>query len=105
MSHKLSPVINANRAFNGTLITLINRKNRAPIPINSIFGIRRANKYNWITGPAAFANIVENPPKTPAPNPNPLDSANRSNDIGFNRLIACTPTINNTHPPITRRAV
>lgn len=45
-NHKLSPVVRLNPPIIGNLIKLTKRKNRAPTPINFIFGKCRAKKYS-----------------------------------------------------------
>ena len=52
-------------ARNGTLVRLTIAKNHAEVPRNTFTSKRAARKYIDITGPAAFATIVVNPPSVP----------------------------------------
>ena len=50
---------------NGTFARFTIAKNHAAVPRNSFTGNRDARKYIDMTGPAAFATIVVNPPSVP----------------------------------------
>ena len=61
----VSRVNSPSPAENGSLNRLITAKNHAEVPRKVITGMRIISRYSDITGPAALATMVVNPPSRP----------------------------------------
>ena len=87
---RVSTSISPKLALNGTLKTLIIKKNQAVVPTNSHFGKLTASKYRAITGPAAFASIVVIPTSKPRLQANHFWWGILSNHVGRHIRATCT---------------